>query len=670
VSREWPAWASSGVVPAPAVTSMPLGDGAAVRSRLFPKMRSWISLGFPLELVSPLSVLRIVFVFGALLWPLACWAPGVPLSARWVATVVGVVFAVGWWTLLRVHQVSRRASQGFAALNAIGTSAALVSGWHSMLRSEGLLLSVPIVIFAGLFFSGRAGAALLAVFVVASGVAWGRMGGAATGSVMAFSVAVILASISLTVRLLVVSARRHTGVDPDTGLDNGVGFSRDLVASAHRSFLMAVVSLTGLPEVREALGHQAGSELFRRAVEDLGQVIPPRARFARVEGDELVLYVPLSTPPETELSAALVAATDEAGRLTKVLLDALGAGRYLVGELEVSLGAHVGLAMAPWDGTDPDELVRRAAISARRARITGQRWLMWAGHNGSITVEDLSLLADLRQAAQRGELHLAYQPQIDARTGAVVAVEALIRWDSPRFGAVPPDRFIPLAERTGLIDRLTDWVFTEALDAQRRWANLGLVLSVAVNLSAKLLGVTDLAGDILAKLDERGVSPAQLTIEVTETAATTDPLEAVRLLGPLHDRGVRISIDDFGTGYTSLAVLPTLPLDELKVDRGFVARSSTSAADEAIVRSVRELGHRLGLDVVAEGVEDAECAARMVAFGFDRVQGFYLGRPLAEAELLADLGHLEAGSPRRVDEGVSRSGPDDRAWPSDPVAAP
>jgi EAL domain-containing protein (putative c-di-GMP-specific phosphodiesterase class I) len=324
----------------------------------------------------------------------------------------------------------------------------------------------------------------------------------------------------------------------------------------------------------------------------------------------------------------------EAVALARTLASAISAGRYLVGDIEVSLRTHVGLSLAPWDGTDVPELVRRASLSAGRAATQGHAHLLWDGDFGAMTADDLALLADLRLAHEKGELSLAYQPQIRAQSQRIEAVEALLRWTSPAYGFVSPSRFIPLAERTGLIDRLTEWVLAEALDAQVRWRAAGVNLPVSVNLSPKSLTTPELPTMILSELSNRGLPARCLTVEVTESAAI-DLIQAVRLLRPLHDQGVRISIDDFGTGYTSLAVLPELPLDEIKVDQRFVMRSFTSGADDAIVQTVLGLAHRLGLDAVAEGVETRELADRMSGYGFDFLQGFYHSKPLAEPDLIA-----------------------------------
>jgi EAL domain-containing protein (putative c-di-GMP-specific phosphodiesterase class I) len=239
---------------------------------------------------------------------------------------------------------------------------------------------------------------------------------------------------------------------------------------------------------------------------------------------------------------------------------------------------------------------------------------------------------------------LAYQPQISVLSGGTVSVEALLRWHSPVHGNVPPGRFIVLAERTGLIDRLTQWVLAEALDAQVRWRDARFEVPVSVNLSAKTLRLPDLSKWIMSELDTRHLPPSALTVEVTETAAV-DLMQVVSLLRPLHDHGIRVSIDDFGTGYTSLAAIPHLPLDEIKVDMSFVKRSLTSRADEAIVRSVRELTHCLGLVSVAEGVEDAEIERLMIEIGFDLLQGYHFAKPLSEEALLEFVRSSDAKRP-------------------------
>ncbi len=226
-----------------------------------------------------------------------------------------------------------------------------------------------------------------------------------------------------------------------------------------------------------------------------------------------------------------------------------------------------------------------------------------------------------------------YQPKVLAQTRRIESVEALLRWEHPVLGVVAPDRFIVVAETAGMMDELTRWVLGEALDAEVRWRDSGVDVAVAVNLSAQSVGDYGLLGWIDDQLRLRGLAPSCLTVEITETAVMADPEVATRFLAALRALGMRVSVDDFGTGYTSLSVLARLPLDELKIDQSFIRRSATSTADEAVIRSVRELGHRLGLDVVAEGVEDEATARRLTEFGVDVLQGYFFSEPLTETAL-------------------------------------
>jgi len=312
---------------------------------------------------------------------------------------------------------------------------------------------------------------------------------------------------------------------------------------------------------------------------------------------------------------------------------AIGQGRYLVGEIEVMLSTHIGVAVASGAGDDAGETMRQSALAAGSATANGRLHERWDGRSTNFTAEDLEILSDLRTAEQRGELWVAYQPQVRPVDGRIVAVEALLRWSSPRHGFVPPGRFIPLAERTGLVDRLTDWVVAESLDAQVRWRNTGIDLTVSVNVSPLSLRSVDFGDRVRSALEVRSLPPGVLMLEVTESAAFDIP-EAVDRLRPLRELGVKISIDDFGTGYTSLAVLPRLPLDELKVDQQFVMDSISSPASRSIVISVCELAHRLGLTAVAEGVENEALASLMASFGFDLLQGYHFAKPMPEAALL------------------------------------
>jgi len=688
----WRGWSSETNGLDREVTCEALGADTAVRSRLFPKVRSWWALGAPVELLSPLAVLRLLLPFETALLPLAAWTGGWPPGRRWMVLVITGILAVAWVATLAVRRAGRWAS-GLVAASVLMVLAGpgLWAAGHHLGGLLVVVLALPVSLFVALFLGGRAVVAhqLLLAAVVASVAAVDRVAGALT------IVAIVCVATSLApglVWLLVRSIQRVGTVDADTGVPNAEG----IAAWSHRRqahgepLVVTVVVLSGLLEARQALGYAVATELVRRVVENLGQVVPPAGVVGRVGGDELVVAVPASVlRPDAASSVPLASDALGAGarpagtevpdpsldaqayreppgdirggvspwsparvaghRLAQIVSQAVSEPRYLAGPVEVALRAHVGIAVTGDDGDGAAELMRRAALRARQAAATGDRsadadlaadhGVLPDGSPAPMDADDLTLLAGLRGAAERGELRLVYQPQVAAATGTVVGVEALLRWQSPAHGTVPPMRFVPLAERTGLIDRLTLWVVEEALDAAARWRAAGIGVPVSVNLSARSLGVPGLAAWILAQLAARQLPAEVLTVEVTETAAL-DTGRARRLLGPLHDAGVRVSIDDFGTGYTSLATLPVLPVDELKVDMQFVRRSSTSPADAAIVASVRTLAHALGLSTVAEGVENAQLVRAMTEVGYDLLQGYHFSPPVAEDDLV-DLLHRQ-----------------------------
>jgi EAL domain-containing protein (putative c-di-GMP-specific phosphodiesterase class I)/GGDEF domain-containing protein len=619
-----------------AVTSDSDRSTGPAQHRFFQRTWSWFALGAPLELLSPLAVMRVIVVLFAVPWPLLALAIGIPHSLRLRVLGVTVVSWLVWAALARLRTVTLWTCDVVLLAGAVGVATMVSSpGWSGLTVAYSVLLA-PLALFAGLFFRGWRMPAHFAVVAIAFGAAVITAHSPVSALATTAAVLIGIGSVEAIVLLLARSARRHDTIDPDTGLPNGFGLAVAVSRRAEsQTLVVAVIRISGLNDAREALGWVVGTELLRRAVEDLGRVLPQGATIGRVEGDEIVVVLALEdVTVDAGGGGRLDDAVHAAGILATDLGQVVNSGRYLVNDVEVGLRAHVGTALAPWDGTEMVGLMRRATLSARRAEASGEHHRIWDGNQEELTGDDLSLLADLRLAGARGELWLAYQPQVASVTKRIVAVESLLRWDSPKHGSVPPGDFIPLAERTGLIERLSEWVLGAALDAQVRWRSAGIELPVSVNLSAKLLTRTDLVDWVLGELDRRGLPTSVLTIEVTETAETVNLSQAVGLLRPLHELGVRVSMDDFGCGYTSLASLPYLPLDELKVDRRFVNRSATSVADDAIVRAIGELAHRLGLHSVAEGVEDDETADRLTAGGFDVLQGFLYSRPIGEAALL------------------------------------
>jgi EAL domain-containing protein (putative c-di-GMP-specific phosphodiesterase class I)/GGDEF domain-containing protein len=600
--------------------------------------------------MSPLSLLRVLFAIGAPMWAIA------GLAWRWRGLSGGLILAFGalmlavWVALLAVRSVTVTHCRLLAGLWVIDVSVLLWSGRGQGLALAWVSLYLPMAIFVAVFLEPFAVFGYQMAALVGLGLALAPTQGAGRATVIALMSSIALLSVSAAALLFSRSARRQDTLDPDTGLPNGFGLAQRMPSpGAGLGAVVAGVVLEGLGDAREAMGYQVGTELLRRAVEDLGQVLPADALVGRVEADEVIVIERLDDATGAEFGSLIELAEDqsrvgqgvdrppsatEAGlSLAWTLSQSIGAGRYVIDDVEVSLRAHIGLAVAPWDGTTMSELVRRASLSAHRASASGELQAFWQGDGGAMTREDLAILGDLRKAAQRDELYLMFQPQVEINSEETIAVESLLRWKSSRHGEVPPQRFIGLAERTGLIDRLSEWILGAALDARARWRQRDTTLGISVNLSARTLARPDLADWILSELDVRDLPAECLTLEMTETAAT-NLANAAEHLRPLRARGVRVSVDDFGTGYTSLAALPTFPLDELKIDQRFVRSSGVSSADEAIVRAVSELGHRLGLTVVAEGVEDEDTVERMRAAGCDVLQGYYFARPMSEVELL------------------------------------
>ena len=293
--------------------------------------------------------------------------------------------------------------------------------------------------------------------------------------------------------------------------------------------------------------------------------------------------------------------------------------------LPIAVEASIGYAVAPDDGTDVGDLLQRADVAMYVAKARHAGVVRYDVADDDYRAENLELIADFRRGVDAGELVLHYQPKANLADGRIVAVEALVRWNHPTRGLLYPDAFVPLVEPTQLVERLTEAVLDAALDDVQ---TLPEGIDVAVNVSARNLADTRFAERVLERLRQRGVEPERLIVEITETALLDDPAGAAEVLAQLHASGVRVSIDDFGQGNTSLAYLATLPVDELKIDRSFVADMLTNDAHSAIVRSIIELAHNLFVRVVAEGVETAEVLDSLREMRCDIAQGYVLARPL------------------------------------------
>jgi diguanylate cyclase (GGDEF)-like protein len=437
---------------------------------------------------------------------------------------------------------------------------------------------------------------------------------------------VALENDALVNRLRTEAAEReHESLhDALTGLPNRRGFFRavDAVLREGRPAGVLLLNIDRFKEVNDALGHAVGDDLLRTVAGRLRASLPA-AVVGRLGADEFGVLL-----TGDDAAAAVVPAAD---RLAAALAASTPV-RDVVLHVEVSIGS----AAAPGDGTDVEELLQHADVAMSRAKETRSGHARFDPSSDRSSAERLELYARLRHAVDDGLLQIHLQPCVAPGDGRVVGAEALVRWPLPEGGFIPPDAFIPLAERSGLIRPLSVFVLETALQELGRLRARGLLGSVAVNMSTRMLDA-DLPGIVTALLRRTGTPAGALTLEVTETAMMTEPEKALSVLQALADVGVHLSIDDYGTGYSSLAYLKRLPVHEVKIDRSFVAGIETDAGDRAIVTSTIDLAHTLGLRVVAEGVEDPGSLERLAAWGCDAAQGYAIARPLPPAGLQAWL---------------------------------
>ncbi len=406
--------------------------------------------------------------------------------------------------------------------------------------------------------------------------------------------------------------------DTLTDLPNRTLFERLAAAalvdtSPSHPIALAVVDLDRFKEVNDTLGHRSGDELLEGVATRLAEALDQGDVVARLGGDEYGLLL-RGTDHEREL-----------WRLRTLLEADLD-----VGGISVSVEGSIGYVVAPHDGQDVSDLLVRADVAMYAAKSRHAGVLRFEDAQLTFDASSLHLASELRQAIEHDELVLHYQPKVGIADRVPVGVEALVRWMHPQLGLLPPDRFIPIAEQTDLIDRLTAWVLCRAL---RESAGLGDSLTVSVNVSARNLGRPGLVELVAAELAAAGQPGSRLTIELTETALLADPDRAMRTLASLRALGVGVSVDDFGRGQTSLGYLSSLPVTELKIDREFVCDMGEHPAHAAIVRSMVELGHNLGFEVVAEGVETEDVLEVLREMGCDHAQGYLLARPMPRSGL-------------------------------------
>ncbi|HLL69741.1 MAG TPA: EAL domain-containing protein [Micromonosporaceae bacterium] len=416
---------------------------------------------------------------------------------------------------------------------------------------------------------------------------------------------------------------RLTGLPNRTVFADRLGQALSGAARTGEAVAVMVFDLDRFKEVNDALGHHYGDQLLCQVANRVGQAVRAADTVARLGGDEFAVLLPRTD-------------ADSAGELAERVLHALHQTFVMDDALTVDVEASIGVVVTSAHGGTVDELMRYADVAMYRAK-DGRTGIVV--YDPALHVESptrLALLGDLRRALDReDELVVYYQPKVSLELGELSGMEALVRWQHPTRGLVPPGEFIPVAEGTGLINRLTTHVLRIALVDVRAWLDDGVEVQVAVNLSPRCLLDTTLPERVHGLLEEYGVPAALLRLEVTETAIMANTGLAMTILTELHRLGIRLSVDDYGTGYSSMAYLKRLPVDELKIDRSFVLGMTEDENDAILVRGAIDLGHNLGLTVVAEGVERAEHSAALKLMGCDIAQGFHYARPVPVSQLRA-----------------------------------
>jgi diguanylate cyclase len=446
-------------------------------------------------------------------------------------------------------------------------------------------------------------------------------------SLAAVTVLTGMARAGLTVTERLRASRKEAVTDDLTGLGNRRHLLARLdraIADAQRDgdeLALLLIDLDGFKELNDTLGHHAGDEVLRQIGPRLAEALREHDTLARLGGDEFAVVL----HPGDE------AAASAAGLRLRAALER----SFAVGGMRVHIDASIGIAMFPAHASDGLGLLQRADVAMYEAKRTRTGHEVYLRARDRHSRERLELLGELRDALDAGELVLHYQPKAEIATGAVRGVEALVRWAHPRRGLLAPDEFLPLAEQSGLGRALTAFVVDLAL---AEIAASGLDLTVAVNLGPADLLDLGLPSEVDRLLRRRRFAPEQLRLEVSEDVVMADPERTLEVLGGLREIGVATALDDFGAGHASLGHLKALRVDELKIDRSFVIRLPDDERDQAIVHATVELGRRLGMRVVAEGVETVEAWDALAVLACDEAQGFYLGRAMPADALAGWLG--------------------------------
>ncbi len=397
----------------------------------------------------------------------------------------------------------------------------------------------------------------------------------------------------------------------------------DLLLQTGQAMVVAAVAVDSFREINDTLGHQVGDDLLVEVTRRL-HLSHPDAILGRIGGGRFAVAVPAGdTGDDPSMFGLGIRAQVEGGAQ--------------LGPVGTHVRLSVGCVMAPEHGSDGATLVRRAETAMYSARHVHGGPVLWEPAYEVQGQRRLAVVMALREALSSGAIGVAFQPKLDARTGFVTGVEALARWTHPALGSIRPDEFIPLAEASGLMGPLTSTVLRQSLTACKGWQRRGGRVGVAVNVSAETVLDAGFVTELAALLTAVDIAPDLLTIELTESVLVADPVLASERINELRAHGVKLSVDDFGTGYSSLTYLKGLPVDEVKIDKGFVDDVVDDAGDRAVVRAVVDIAHTLGLRVVAEGVEQDAQHLLLAELGVDEIQGYLHARPMPALDMAAWL---------------------------------
>jgi len=554
--------------------------------------------------------------------------PGIDYHPGWF--ILSIVIAIGaagaaLWIAFHLREEGRRVVR-LRVLASVIMGLAIVGMHYTGMAAA----SFPEGSVCGAMINGGIDAQWLAVLVIVTTL--GTIGIALVASLfdrqMRLRTGILARSLERANDKLVQAALH----DPLTQLPNRSllqdRIEQTLEKARRRGHRVAVMfcDLDGFKAVNDAYGHQLGDRLLVAVSERVTHLLRPQDTLARLGGDEFVVVLAVDEPDD----AAVVAE-----RIIAAVSDP-----FLIDAAELQVSASLGIALYPEDATSERELMGHADAAMYHTKQSGRNGYTFFTPSMQVSANrQLRLLQDLRRATDRGELLLHYQPKFMAAGAPAVGAEALLRWQHPELGLLGPDVFIPIAERSGLIVPIGEWVLDQACAQLRHWHDLGHAhWTMAVNLSPLQFAATGLLEMVEATLGRHGLAPDRLTLEITETTAMKNVESSLLILNALTTLGVRIAIDDFGTGYSSLLYLKRMPATELKIDRAFVRDLEESAEDAAIVASIVALGRSLQLQVVAEGVETAGQRDYLSDLGCDQLQGYHLGRPMPADEFLRNVG--------------------------------